>query len=476
MLEWALFAQVLVWLGVILVFLLTRQATIYHPLTIYLGFHGIVFVIRPLLVHFLEFDHEFLYMGLEPTERLLVRCLAVSSFGLVVFAGAALWFGKSRPDFQSPAPRAFTPEQRRALWVAACVLAPVIAYSMHASHTDFATEERGGTYVMVGAGGYTVEAQLMAGPLLCVLLAVARFRWYSLLLLIPYVGYRAYSGMSRWTIVLLLVAFALMFAWQKRMKWLPWWTLLFVLPTFLLFKALGENRGLVKRFVQGEHYRVEQQVEPGASARDKFRMQYDGPDFANFDFLAFVTAAVPQQTGTYTCGAQYLQLFTEPIPRKLWPGKPAGAPVAFFNLNSYGNFIGRTVTLVGDGWMSGGWLGVLVTMSLAGALLGRAHRWFWKYSSDNVVALFYLVGLAMLPQWFRDGGISIAKFLFWNLSPLGLWLAVTWLLGSRSVPGYSVVLPGAAAFHLLEAEAREPSTSDTAQAAVLPSQSKPLPS
>jgi hypothetical protein len=125
----------------------------------------------------------------------------------------------------------------------------------------------------------------------------------------------------------------------------------------------------------------------------------------------------------------------------LWPGKPAGAPIGFFNLNHYGNFYGRTVTLVGDGWMSGGWLGVIITMTFVGCLLGLAHRWFWKHSDDNIVALFYLVGLAMIPQWFRDGGISIAKFLFWNLAPLILWVALTWVFRGMKIPGGSVLLP-----------------------------------
>jgi len=452
MLDLALFAQVFVWLGVILVFFFTRQASVYHPLTVYLGFHGIVFVIRPLLVHYLGFDHEFLYMGLQPDEKLLARCLAVSSLGLIIIAGTVLWSGWSAIEFRTSSPQRFTQAQRRALCVVIIALAPLIAYSIHASHTNFATEDRGGTMVMVGAGGYTVEAQYMAGPLVCAVLAITRFRWYSLLLLIPYIGYRAYSGMSRWTIVLLFVALGLMFAWQRRSRWVPWWTLLCILPIFFMFKALGENRTMVKRFVSGEDYRVEEHIEPGSSALDKLKTRYDGPDFANFDFLAFVIAAVPDLTGTYTYGTQYLQLFTEPIPRKLWPDKPAGAPVSFFNLNNYGDFIGRTVTLVGDGWMSGGWLGVVITMGVAGASLGRIHRWFWKNSSNNMVALFYLVGLAMLPQWFRDGGISIAKFFFWNLCPLVLWLAVTWLLGPRCVPGFSILLPRGARFRFIRAE------------------------
>jgi hypothetical protein len=453
MIETALYVQVIVWLLVILLFLMTRQASIYHPLTMYLGFHGLVFVIRPLLVHFLEFDHEFLYMGIQPDQMLLVKTLAVSSLGLVVFAAATLGFGWCRVQFRSAAPAPFTPEQRRALLILAILLLPVVAYSIRAGQTDFATEERGGTYMMVGASGYAIEAQLMAGPLVCALLAVTRFQWGALLLLVPYVGYRAFAGMSRWSFVLLFVALGLMYAWQTRRKWLPWWILVCVIPVFPLFKAIGDNRGLVKDLIAGEIHQPDP-TKPGMSALDRFRAKYDGPDFANFDFLTYVVAMVPERTGTYTYGTQYLQLFTEPIPRKLWPGKPAGAPIGFFNLNNYGDFLGRTVTLVGDGWMSGGWLGVVITMTLVGTILGLAHRWFWRHSQNNMIALLYLVGLAMLPQWFRDGGISIAKFLFWNLSPLMIWCGLTWLLGDRLFPGYSILLPRGGGVQVIGTESR----------------------
>src|SRR5262249_29449934 len=232
-------------------------------------------------------------------------------------------------------------------------------------------------------------------------------------------------------------ALALMYAWQKRIKWPPLWSIFCMIPLFFLFKTLGDNREFLRQVLRGEEYR---RPTPQA-VRDKWKVQYDNPDFANFDFLTFVMAVVPERTGTYTYGTQYLQLFTEPIPRKLWKEKPAGAPVSLYNLNKYGNFLGFTVSLVGDGWSSGGWLGIVITMTIVGAVLGIAHRWFWKHGDSNMVCLYYLVGLAMLPQWFRDGSISIAKFLFWNLSPLLLWQFLAWLVGPKRFPAYSVTLP-----------------------------------
>ena len=181
------------------------------------------------------------------------------------------------------------------------------------------------------------------------------------------------------------------------------------------------------------------------AGREKVKAKYDSPDFANFDYLTFVMAVVPERTGIYTYGAQYAQLFTEPIPRKLWPGKPVGSPIRLFNLNNYGDFFGLTPSLVGDGWMSGGWIGVTITMTVVGFILGALHRWFWQRNGNNMAALCYLVGLAMIPQWYRDGGISIAKFVFWNLSPLLLWTGLTWILNGCQIRARSILLPQASA-------------------------------
>ena len=456
MLDLALTAQVLIWLLVAAVFLASRQASVYHPLTIYLALHGIVFVLRPLLVHYLDFDAMWKYMTFEPSEQDFIRALEVSSFGLVVFALATLAFGWCRTEFAKPVPSVSSRDHVAGLVVVTVLLAPIIAYSLHASLSGGVRGEHiGGTYVMTGSSGYTAEAQYMAGPLICAWLAVKRFKWQALLLTFPYVLYRSYAGWSRWTFLLFFLAMTLIYAWQKRIKWPPTWAVFAAVPLLLLFHALGQNREYVQQLLRGEEYR-RPVSNPGARILEKWRSKYDGPDFANFDFLTFVTAVVPERTGTFTRGAQYLQLFTEPIPRKLWSEKPAGAPVTFFNLNNYGNFLGMTVSLAGDGWISGGWIGVAITMGIVGAMVGSLHRWFWRRTENNMVALFYLVGLAVLPQWLRDGGISIAKFVFWNLSPLLLWMAVTWFIRGCRIPAYCVTLPSGGRFRVMRPASTPP--------------------
>jgi len=164
----ALAAQILLWVAVLGVFLASGQASVFHPLSTYLAFHLVVFIIRPVLALCFGFEHEWYYMRIPASERLIFRALGVSSVGLVVFAIASLACGRCRAEFRSASPPAFTREERRALVLTTLILAPLILYSIRAvTGGEMGLENRGGTFVMTGATGYTVEAQYMAGPLIC---------------------------------------------------------------------------------------------------------------------------------------------------------------------------------------------------------------------------------------------------------------------------------------------------------------------
>src|SRR5215813_4394425 len=128
MVETALYCQLALWLIVWGVFLASGQASMFHPLCMYLLFHGIVFVVRPFLVHFLGFDAMWVYMGFEPTEQQFVKTLEISSFALIVFASMTILFGSSRTEFGPIS--AFTREQMIALIVVTVLVLPLVAYSI----------------------------------------------------------------------------------------------------------------------------------------------------------------------------------------------------------------------------------------------------------------------------------------------------------------------------------------------------------
>jgi hypothetical protein len=441
MIDIALAAQVVVWLIVIGLFLASRQASLFHPVTWYLAFHGLVFVARPILVQDFGFDFIWNYMIFRPTEAVFIQTLAVSSLGLVVFVTACLAMSRRLPSFPDQPAQEFSPLQIRGLLLVTLLLLPLIGYSIYFTASGIGQGELvGGVYINTNSVGYVNDAQFALMPLLCIWLVVTRFHWLNMLPVILYIGYRSWGGWARFTIVLFVVMVAATYCWQCRRRWIPLWFLAAAIPLFLLFNLIGHNRDYFKELLSGQEVR-KVEYDPGMTRGQKLKAQYDNPDAANFDSLAYIIAMVPDRTQSFTYGSQYLQLFTEPIPRLLWKGKPAGAPVGFFDLNAYGNFIGLTSSLAGDGWMSGGWAGLVITMALVGGFLGWAHRWFWNHVESNLAALFYLTALPMLAQWYRDGGISIAKFMLWNWLPLLLWVGVNWLMGQRQVAIYSVLLP-----------------------------------
>ncbi len=440
MIELGLWAQVLVLLMVVGVVLASGQGSLMHPAIWYLGFHLVVFVLRPILVHGFGFTAEWYYMGFHPSDAVFVRTLAVSSMGLLVFVGACLIAGWTEVGFTPREPRALTPVQKRGLFFATLALLPLVAWLIYATRKGINRELAGAAYIMTDSTGYLNEAQNVLTPLVCVWLVATRFHWLNLLPMALYLGYRSWYGWSRWTILLFVAMVVATYCWYHRKKWLPWWSILAAVPIFLLFNVLGHNRELLKSYLEGEPVMTYESL-PGITTLEQMKLRYDGPDFANFDFLAYIVAVVPECTRDFTYGLQHLQLFTEPVPRILWKGKPVGPPVKTINAFEYGNFLGLTVSLPGDGWMSGGWAGLVLTTGLAGAVLGRCHRRFWMAKDRPIFALFYLAGLAMLPQLYRDGSlVSLMKFLLFTWLPFLLWAGFNWVLGRRRVPEPSVAL------------------------------------
>jgi len=407
--QWAIAASV----G--LVMLARGQFTIFHPSTIYLAFHVIVFCIRPTFVHFFDFDFVFNYMQLLPRKEDMQLALWLSSAGLVVFYMAFSWFSRDAEPFDATRKRELDTFDRKAFYYTAAIFGPAGLYSIFAA--DLKGERINGVYVMTGTSGYINDLQNVLIPVCILFILVARWRWWSYLPFIAYILYRMNQGWGRWTFVLSCFLLVLIWCWDHGKKLPP---LKFLLPApllLLIFINMSHDRMFFRAWLSGERSFNVERVEASRDWRDK----WDTLDFANYDYLTYIVTHVPRHTKTYTYGTQYLQLFTEPIPRKLWKGKPAGAPIKFFDLNDYGNFTGLTPSLVGDGWMSGGWIGAMLTMAITGGLLGYGYTWFTRNQDIVYKACIFLIIQAMIVQFFRDGGISIFKFLLFALAPLFVW-------------------------------------------------------
>ncbi len=440
MIEVLLIFQAVVWLAACWAFLCSRNASAFHPFAFYLAFHGVVFVTRPILEYLFHFETVFYLMEFYPSDEVIQFTFVLTSFALVVFAAANLLPRAGGPRFDRAEPEAFTPLEWRAFCILVVLIGPIALYSAYATLgtsvfgdpvIQMDRDPRTGVLFFTNTTGYLYVAQEAFGVLSLMLIWGTRFKLWSFVPLLAYLSLRVYFGRGRWTIVLTLMMLGLLYLFHHHRRWPPIRFAILAIPVFVLFQQLGENRDAIKTWLTGE---VTSHSQPALADRSWIERQ-DNPDFANFDFLTYVVDAVPEKTGTYTYFSDFLQLFTEPIPRILWPGKPFGAPIQLIDLNSYGNFDGWTLSLVGMGWISFGWLGVAILLALVGYLTARLHRWFWSGEATNFKILAYCVFVPLTLQWFRDGDISIAKFVFTMIGPLLLWRVILKFLRANSLRG-----------------------------------------
>jgi hypothetical protein len=119
----------------------------------------------------------------------------------------------------------------------------------------------------------------------------------------------------------------------------------------------------------------------------------DGTIFVDADYLIICRLAdvFPNQHDYLGLEVPYLALI-RPIPRALWPGKPIGLSTSMEDaLGAEG--LTLAATFVGEAYVSGGLLAVLVAGTVLGALLG-----WWGYlaspQNSDLGALIYVSGFS----------------------------------------------------------------------------------
>lgn len=77
MYEAALVLSVLCFLGVTVYFVRTPIFSVFHPLTLYLAFHGFIFVFRPIVSYLLDFRFLYILYRFTPFTAATYRNLKV---------------------------------------------------------------------------------------------------------------------------------------------------------------------------------------------------------------------------------------------------------------------------------------------------------------------------------------------------------------------------------------------------------------
>ncbi|MCK1368281.1 hypothetical protein [Bradyrhizobium sp. 62] len=441
MIEIALAIHIILFVGLVIGLNERGFVNLYSGLSLYLVFHFVVFVQRPLIVYLFDLRSEFEFMNFMPTEDVFLQTLFVADVGLLSFIAAyvmALGFRPMEPTFHYIRP---SRTEARSLLISFLLLAPLIFYSFFLAVTmrqtygvtvfqqlgeiNMTIDPATGQKLFADTTAYVVNARNFAFPFAALLIQMRRGRWWSYIALF-FCALIALQLGERWEIVISTLVASLMTLYVHKRRAFTSIHYAGMVIVLALFVMIGQNRDSLIRFLTTGAIEFSFDI-----AKSSFGAH---PDFANFDFLSFVVAKVPAVSGTYSYFTQYLGILTQPIPRVLWPDKPVGSPIQWVNLAAYGNFGSRTTSLVGDGWISLGYIGVVVTLGLCGSFFGTAFRRFCQpgISIYFYCAYFWMVGLLL--QWARDGGYKILDFFLFCIGPLVLAYVIERMFFGRPVP------------------------------------------
>lgn len=424
-------------LVITVVFSRQRTFSLFHPLAFYLMFHAIVFVIRPIFSVFYDFHGLYDAIGFWPNEWERSQVLICTNLGLVAFATCSLLVGKEPIRFAPSDGGTFRSDVLKIYWMPGIIIGALGLWSViwlwsvadnfgEFAIRDSATGEGG----LRGVSGYFLSMQVMLGILGSIIAWLGRFRLWSLIPIALFTVLQLGGG-GRGQAVSGLTALALLYLFERRKNWPNASIVLLFFVAAAAFNAVQADRGSGIRNMLGfETETVKAVASSGPAGKPLETM-----DLANMEFFEYLVWAIPKRTGSYDYFLSNLQIFTEPVPRALWPGKPFGAPIKMFDLYRYGKSLGATSSVPGMGWIQWGYAGVFIWSSLFGLFYGWVYSAFARNNRNAVVTVAYMVFLSASPVAFRDGGIvSIAKQMAFFLMPvLALWVSANLAGKTRAV-------------------------------------------
>ncbi len=424
MYDFLLIASCLVFAATCLAYSRHQAASLLHPATIYLAFHGFIFVIRPLFARFYDFDLVYRVYDFQPSMSDKITVILGANLAMLVFTFVSVRVASQRV---APIPRDEFDRYRGILagpiMLAAIILGPLAIAAQIANwarrvdpYQTMSRDAATGILVNIESNGWFSDSALMLAPL--AVLAVWLFRY-------RFPGWMVFGAASilmlgsggRGSFIFAAAAVTFIYMLERHRTWFDGRIMLLAAVSLVSFNAVVEDRGAAVRGLLG------------AGSDDTYTSSYEldpleHMDFANLEYFEFVVYAVPQRTGSWDYFAHNLQIFTEPVPRALWKDKPIGSPVQFFQLWDYGTPIGMTISLPGAGWMSFGYLGIVIQAAAFALLYGLLYTRLLVNRPGAVASLIYALGIATSVTVLRDGILlTLLRQLPFYLGPLILALA-----------------------------------------------------
>lgn len=427
MYEATLLFSLVLFVAVAVAFARSSHFSMFHPLSFYLAFHGLLFVIRPIMAWLQDFGVIYNIYQFTPSSSDKLTALLAAQLGFVAFSFCCLRSGGVAMRFKQDI---FVQGERQALTrifpIVAAICLPIGMYSLlrlygdaslGMAYSDMVRNERNGVAFNTTGNGYLIDAQLMLASTVAVIAWLFRFRFLALAPLIAFIVVRAGTG-GRGPFITASVTVLLLYLYEKRARLPSALVMSGLAAALMLFNLVGSDRGRAIRELLGTDRTQVVNVAPS-------ERPFEGMDFGNLEYLEYLVYVVPERSKTYGYFLNNFQIFTEPVPRVLWKGKPVGGPFDNIFLFDYGFPIGITRSLPGEGWFNLGWAGVALWCGLWGWILGWTYRRFVEGPQNSLQTLSYLIFLPILIIFFRDGLlITLVRQGVFFLAPILLWMLI----------------------------------------------------
>ena len=416
------------WIVIVFIYPFSTSASVFNPITFYLFFHGLVFVVRPIFKYLYDFQSMYSLYSFFPSEETRNLALIAANIGLISFCAGCYCTGNVRMRFagaqlrDSEQAKTFRWGLLSALIIAAPWIAASFKLNMSANFTDvdllnMTADASTGATLYTDTTGYVADANLMLGAFGVGLIWAFRFKWYAWIPYLIFCILRMSIGWGRFSFMLTLGSVAVIYSFYQGRKWISLRMMAGAVAVIPLFSAIGAERTLIADWITGR----EREVPVWQKNEIAPKHFFDQMDFAALECLEYMIDVVPEKTKSFDYFLDNLEIFTAPVPRMLWRDKPVGPPIKLFNVFDYGTPIGIAWTVIGEGWQALGVVGVVIWCFLGGAGWGWLYRLFALSAQTPWQVLAYTLILPLSVQWFRDGVlITLLKFPLFFLLPVVL--------------------------------------------------------
>ena len=361
----------------------------FHPATGYFVFHVLVFCVRPALVGITPDAVTWDLVGVRPAAESIRLALWVSTCALIVVTGVTELTLAGAPKLRPTEFAGFDAADRRALLVTAAMVAgPAVAAFW-------------GTHAGVVDNRHVVDLHHVVLPVALLGILACRWRWWSLAPLVAWTWFAAGLAPSAlWHALAVVFAVGLLGLWSRQRTHIPAvWVLVTAgcIAGVLLFDPSAWNPSWR---TPGEAPRT------GASRTSAVSTRLSEPALAHFEVLAATIDQVATRESAHTAGAQHVSVLTGDAARP-----PRGQPPARHSANA----------LVADGWLSGGWTGVIATVGLVSLAFAGIARWLRQRPNNPAAGCFACTTLGFALPLYARADLSLLRVLLFTAVPVAVW-------------------------------------------------------